>query len=265
MSINIPDKIPKLFVSIGIILFSFGYYNAEQADKVYFDKVDKYNIVIDSLKIEQVKVNYELEELVRISKNLSNKYDVEDPISIKKATTSFNRILSGDKNKLIVSDSINKLWEMQSKHSFNLKLLDKKTDLLHAKLLDDKDIRNKYQNFQSNIIILGIIFFIIGLFGWMMDEPDIPIVKQSEKIYQFCQSCGKAFTAIRKYGLERDQTPNHAFCETCYNNGEFLNSTLTQNELISTSLEAIKSKNWLTKKLLKSRLKRLERWNPEKY
>ena len=58
MSINIPDRLPKLFVLIGIIIFSIGYYNGEISDKEYLDKVDEFNELIE-LNMKEI---YELLE-----------------------------------------------------------------------------------------------------------------------------------------------------------------------------------------------------------
>jgi hypothetical protein len=266
MNINIPDKIPKLFVLIGLILIAFGYYNKDIANNEYYNKVDKFNTAVGALELEQMRVDNELTELKRISENLSIKFGIENPISIKDSlTTSFKQILSGNKKAVAVSDSINKLWERQSAHSFNLKLLDKKIKLERSKIDQDENLHNNYHNAQLFVIIIGMFFFFIGLITWLIDEQTNPVIKLSEKLHERCQSCGKVFTAVRQYGLEKDLTPNYAFCEECYNNGNFTNPELSESEIINFSMGTVKAKNWLYKRFLKARLKELERWNPHKY
>ncbi|ESU19465.1 hypothetical protein FEDK69T_31340 [Flavobacterium enshiense DK69] len=265
MSINIPDKISKLLVLLGILLIVFGVYRSEQSDEKYFEKIDLYNQWRDSISINELKIDNHLNNLKSVSKDLAIKYGVKNPIYSKDSTTHFNQILSGDKNAVLVSDSINKIWILYEQSQFENKLYHKKADMLDENLKVEKKYSENNQKAFSKIILLGFIFFLIGLFVWMTDENVNTEVKQSDKIYKWCQSCGKSFNSMKINGLNKNGEQNLAFCQFCYDNGEFTSPNLTKEDFLSQVNENLESKSWLTKRLVKARLNNLERWKKDIY
>jgi hypothetical protein len=269
MNINIPDKISKFFVLIGLILIGFSFYDNDSSEKNYFTKIDKYNEIKDSSSICKLVIEDKLENIKRISKNLSTKYDVENPIMINKdSSITFSRTLSGNELKIIVSDSINKLWENFRIFEFRDKVMDQKLDSFSNILESEKKLNASYHKFNNQLENFGFVFFIIGLFMWVLDEPDAKkknLEKLNEKIYPYCQSCGKSFTSVRKYGKEIEGTDNLAFCFECYDQGTFIDNETTKEEFLEKANVEIKNKNWFAKKILKSRFNDLERWNKNKY
>ncbi|ESU20209.1 hypothetical protein FEDK69T_30240 [Flavobacterium enshiense DK69] len=269
MNINIPDKISKLLVLIGVILIGYSFYNSGDVEKNYFAKIDNFNQLKDSSSISQLVLKDKLENIKLVAENLSIKYGTENPISLDKdSLVTFNRTLSGGKFESFVSDSINKLWIEYKRHEFKNEIIDKKIERYSTRLDEEKKLKDSYFKLNTELENIGFILFIIGIFLWMLDEPDEKkkeLINLNEKLYPFCQSCGKKFTSVRKYGKEIDSTDNLAFCEECYNDGKFTNDEITKEEFIEKSNIEIKDKNWLVKKILKSRFQNLERWNKNKY
>jgi hypothetical protein len=269
MNINIPDKIFKFFVLIGLILIGFSFYDNDSSEKNYFSKIDKYNEIKDSSLICKLVVNDKLENIKRISKNLSTKYNVENPIMISKDSTfRFIRTLSGNEQKVIVSDSIDKLWENLRSFEFRDKVMDQKLESFSTILASEKELNATYHKFNKQLEIFGWIFFMLGLLMWVIDEPHVKksnLEKLNEKIYPYCQSCGKSFTSVRKYGKEMEGTDNLAFCFECYYQGTFIDNEITKEEFLEKANFEIKNMNYFAKKILKSRFNNLDRWNKNKY
>lgn len=264
MNINIPDKIPKLFVLLGILMMGFSYFNHDQIEKNYFNKIDQYSNSNDSTQIGFIILKNEEEKIKKSSENLSLQYDVVNPISKKDSSIVFTRIIRGKENEMLVSDSINTLWTNYSNKKFRQEILIKKDELLGEKLKEEKSLRETYDDQNDQLRMIGYIFFIMGFIGWLFDEPDSEkkiIIKQNDKLYEFCQSCGKIFSSMRKYGTEVDNSPNYAFCIECYEQGKFTNPLLTKEEFLASRMEVHKKRNWLVKKIIKNRIGNLERWN----
>lgn len=269
MNINIPDKISKLFVLIGVILIGYSFYDNDNSEKNYFTKIDKLNELKDSSAVCGLISKEKMENIKLVSENLSIKYDVKDPIVENgDSTITFRRTLVGNEQQILVSDSINKLWEKYKYFKFREKLMDEKITRYSAVLKDEKALNKSYHDANGVLQKAGFILFFIGLFIWVIDSPDGEkdiLVNLQDKLYSNCQSCGKKFTSSRKYGKEIDSSNNLAFCEDCYNEGKFTNSELTKEEFIEKANEEIKNKNWLAKWILKNRFKNLERWNRNQY
>ncbi|WP_035745134.1 zinc ribbon domain-containing protein [Flavobacterium suncheonense] len=266
MNINIPDKISKFLVLIGILLLTYGIYRGDQNDQKYFEKIDLYNQWHDSVSINELKTDNYLNNLKSVSEDLAIKYNIKNPIYSTDSTTHFNRLLNGEKNAVLVSDSINKMWETYVQLKFKNKLYHKKADMLDKNLEAEKKFKQDSQGIFINIIVLGFCFLMLGLFLWFIDEHDTKTgVKQSDSIYKWCQSCGKSFSSIRINGLNKDGQANLAFCNCCYDNGEFTKPQLTKEDFLNEALIELKSKPWLVRKLLAVRLNNLDRWNPDKY
>ena len=132
---------------------------------------------------------------------------------------------------------------------------------LKNKLLIELDSNN-------NIIFYGFGFLTIGVFIWLLDEIQEEnrrlLVKVEDRLYRFCQSCGMKFTSVRKYGTNKDKSNSNAFCEDCYKKGKFTNPELTVEQVIQNSKLHFKG-NYFKKYLLKDRLRKLERFNINKY
>lgn len=269
MNINIPDKLYKLLTLIGLILIGYSFYNTEFIEQKYFSEIDKHREIKDSLLLSEMIIKNEKETLIKISNSLSKKYDVKNPITYSDSTVSFNRILSGPKNDLAVSDSLNNLWNDYLTNSFKLDLISKKLEFSKKYLDEEENLKKAYFDNYNEIRNFGFFIFLLGILLWSADIPalqkDRKLIKQGDKIYSFCQSCGKKFSSVLKYGTNKDKSKNYAFCNCCYKKGKFTNPNLTKEEFIETSMESIKKRNWLYKRILKNRLNDLERWSENIY
>ncbi len=269
MNINIPDKLYKLLTLIGLILIGYSFYNTEFIEQKYFSEIDKHREVRDSLLLSEMILKNEKQTLIGISESLSKKYSVENPISYSDSTVSFNRILNGPKNDLIVSDSLNNLWKGYLTNSFKLDLISKKLEFSIKYLEEEENLKKAYFDNYDEIRNFGFFILFLGILLWTADIPSQQNknkpTKQEEKIYANCQSCGKKFTSILKYGTNKNKTKNYAFCKNCFESGKFTNPDLTKDEFLNKTMESVKNKNWFYRRILKNKLDELERWSDNKY
>ena len=262
MSFNIPDKIYKLLILVGALLIGFGFYKLDITEKDYFSEIEKYRTLGDSISINTIKLEKRKSDLIKISNNLSITYEVENQISSNDSTLYFNRMLIGDKNTLIVSDSLQKLWVSYINSNFEFKLLDKKLSITDEHLEEKQKLKKSYFDNFEKILNLGYFFFFIGIILWAIDSENDTSkkIKQHEKIFNHCQSCAKNFSSMRNYGKNLDGSLNFAFCSECYYNGKFIEPNLQKEEARERFMDSIKNKNWIKKNLAKIIFENSERW-----
>ncbi len=251
MDINIPDKIYKLFVLLGIIII--GYSEIQLSDKIG-------NWEKDFNKITTERNLFELEKI-------SADFEFEKTESSVDYYSDFVEKSNEQKIKNIYIDSLlilrTKLLFLKKENAIN----SKKAEQFSSKftiLKEDLSRINESSKAQHNI---GIILFSLGILMWMIDETKVSqiLLKQNEKLYPWCQSCGKKFSSIIKYGTNKDSSNNYAFCKNCYIKGKFSNPNITKDEFLENIKNEIISKSWWSKIILMDRFRTLERWNDNKY
>lgn len=267
MSLNIPDSIPKLFVLIGIIGLAVGFYVEKELTEDYYTKFDKFAEIQDLVKLESYIVDLELDNLIERSKQLSKIYNLENPISEKDSTITFNQTFFGDKKKVELTDSLSPYWDNYIKKKKKLDILNKRREIKSRNIDSEEKLMNSRREFYSTFSIIGSIILVSGLFSWAIEgsSKSKRLIKQSDKLYDNCQSCGHNFSSIRHYGSENDKTENFAFCIDCYKNGEFQEPDLTREDFLKRKKEILKKSNWFTRRILMVRFRNLERWNKNNY
>jgi hypothetical protein len=248
MTLNIPDKVYKLVILLGLILIGYSEYKSNRNEKLDTVKQEKYFVYQDSLMVSTLKSNSNL-----------NKKDSLFTIIVS---------INNNRKELIVNKKLKALWEIHSNNEFNIKLLREKLRVLKFEMDSEDKIRESHYKINKTLMDLGVIFFLIGLFMWNVDEflNDRKLIeKQNEKVYKNCQSCGKKFSSIRNYGLNYDKSFNYSFCKECFIDGEFTNSNLTKEDFFNQVNETLKTKSWLKRKLVLNSLYFLERWKEEEY
>lgn len=270
MNFNVPDKLYKLPILMGAILVGYGIYFGNTEEDKYISKVNEYNHFLDSIRISVFERNYKLQVLTKKSDIISRQYCVDNPIKERDSIISFTRKLSGTPNELIVNDSISAEWDKLEIHRYKIDLLKKKESLFSTKLDAAEKEKEASLDLSLKIYEIGFFLIFIGVTFWSYEEILKPSLKKKNKklhkvVYPHCQSCGKRFSPVLKYGINRDKTDNYAFCANCYKNGFFIDKSLSYSDVVSEALEATKSKNRLYKWLLKRRLSNLERWRLNQY
>lgn len=262
MSLNIPDKIYKLLILIGVLLIGYGFYKIENTEKLYFQEIEKYRTLSDSISILELKRAKKKSDLQKISINLSKTYNIKNQIKANDSTLIFNRALTGVKTNMLVSDSLQKLWLDYSNLSFKLKILDKKLSFADRYLSEEKNLKTSYLNNFKKILYLGYLFFFIGCIMWLIDsETDSSKkTKQHKRLYNYCQSCAKNFNSMRVYGKNKDDSMNFAFCSYCYDDGKFLEPGLTKQEAKERFLSSFQKNNRLKRFLANIRFNKIDRW-----
>lgn len=264
MNFNVPDKIYKLLTLLGILLIGYSYFNTNELEKNYFSEIDENRALKDSLLLNEMRLQYKREQIINIADNLAKQNQVDNPINSSDSLLIFNRVLSGPKPNLKVSDSLNNLWLAYKEQKFKNSILLKKIELSDDYLAQEKRLKKSYSETNNHLHFAGLAIFLLGILLWFYEsslDGETKKIKQQEKVYYFCQSCGKKFNSMLKYGTNKDKSLNYAFCQECYKKGKFTNPKLTKDEFLKSQKESIKEKNWLKRKVLMTRFKSLERWN----
>ncbi|GAA6766482.1 hypothetical protein AAFH68_24240 [Flavobacterium sp. CGRL1] len=268
---TIPDNYYKLFLYSGLVIIAYCFVNSFESQKSYNIKVDSSNSYIDTLKIKRIYQEKEKKILIEISDDLSRRYNITNPIKATDSTASFNYIIKGTKEEIIVSDSIKKLWNKYINGNFEIDLLDTKIDMIKKNLSNDKDFFENQQYFYFGLAIFGALLGFVGIHGMeklqKFQETLIQLDISSKDIkYKFCQSCGKNFNSLRLNGKNKDGEVNYAFCSDCFNKGKFTESIKNKEEFDSIVDEELKKcTNKKEKEALEKRFKLLERWNSDDY
>lgn len=268
MTLNIPDKVYKLGILLGLILIGYSEYKSDLNEKLDTLKQEKYFVYQDSLMVSTLKSNNYLNNLQNETELLLKQYKTNS--NLNKKDSLFTIIVSTNNNRkeLIVNKKLKALWEIHSKNEFNIKLLREKLRILKFEMDSEDKIRESHYKINKTLMNFGGIIFMMGLFMWIADEffnDSRLIEKQNEKVYKNCQSCGKKFSSIRNYGLNHDKSFNYSFCKECFTDGEFTNLNLTKEDFFNQAKERLKTKSWLKRKLILNSLYFLERWKEEEY
>lgn len=266
MNITIPDSLPKLLVLIGIIAMAFGIYVDKELDEEYYNKFDRFDKIQDAVTLESYLVKLEKKDLLERARQLSKCINTENPIKDNDSIISFLKVFSGDKRKVLITDSLEKYWNRYITKQKKLDILIKKKEIQLKNLNSEEKLRDSRKEYYNSFFNLGLLFFIMGIFSWYLERLNISNeIKQNKQKYNYCQSCGYKFSSIRPYGTEKNNKENFAFCIECYNKGKMNEPELTKEEFINRKKEEIKHKNWFTRKILMARFNKLERWNKNKY
>jgi len=264
MTINIPDKFYKLLILVGLISIAFGFYGIDKSEREYFNEIDSNRKISDTIELSKMRLGNERESLIHIARVLSKTHDVDNPITENDSVLTFNRILTGEKNSLVVSDSIQILWLKYRENQFKLELLRKRKLRADNYLNDEKSLKDSYINNYVEFRDFGFALFFVGILIWMFEMPfgamKKKTVKLNDRIYPHCQSCGVDFNSMRTYGTNKDKTENLAFCKKCYKRGKFTNPKLTKEEFTQAYQDKIKDKSWVIRKIIEYRMENLERW-----
>lgn len=268
---SIPDNVYKLTLLIGIFLMGYSTLEDRQNSDMYFSKVNGFNASIDSLDIEIMKIEHQKKKLVEASKFLSKRNGIENPILNRDSLLVFTQTITGAKNEVLVSDSLSILWDDYKESQFKIDMFNKQLKTRKEALKNAKEEFRSNGDFNSWLGWAGAFFFLFGSIGMFLiqdiqDELLKRQLREKPKYYKYCQSCGKKFSSMRHTSKNIDGTINTAFCTACFDNGIFIEPDLTQEEFKRRSiLEVRKRKTWIGKKLLLSRLKKLERWDADDY
>lgn len=268
---SIPDKFYKLLVLLGIILIGFSFYTIKENEKNYFNKIDTYNNIVSELKILELEIENEENKLIDYDDDISIKYNVKKSIKKNKnGKISFTYTVLGEKNSLIASKLMTIKWDNYEAKNFKFKILNQKRENYATYLKDVEKHKLLLEDECSDYLLAGIILFSLGLITWLTEDSLINSINEfnknkkiNEKLYTNCQSCGMRFSSARFYGKNKDESNSNAFCEDCYQNGEFTEPELTLEQVKEKAKPFIKT-NFLGRSKL-NHLNRLERFNRNKY
>jgi ribosomal protein S14 len=252
---NIPDKLYKLSILIGLFLIGFSWLKSNESYKEYSAKYEKYDNYFDSLKLLDEEIAFKQDLFISRCSEVEIKHNIDSICYNEDDEIFFNKPLSSEPSLKTDVLILEKEW-------FRIKELQHKKELLNIKLEDssaEHDEANEDLAYWADefdwLKTVGFIFTGFGLALWFIDENVKPEErkKQFDKIYNSCQSCGNNFSSVRRYGKNQDGTFNLGLCNECYDDGDFVES------------DRYCEKHEIKRRISKNRKRRffdkLERWN----
>jgi NMD protein affecting ribosome stability and mRNA decay len=128
-------------------------------------------------------------------------------------------------------------------------------DEAKKELISEKE---EFESFQK----IGLLLIAIGVAVWLVEEKEKQQIKikQFDKIYNSCQSCGNRFNSLRLYGKNQDGSFNLGLCKDCYDNGSLKEVDITIEIAFKRYCSEQNIKNGIRKFISWWRFSQLERW-----
>ncbi len=270
---NIPaiDSIGKLLVFLGIaiiVISSFFTYQRYQfleekgvtvmnAQIPYITELKSSTEKISSFNVELSKIdsqrNKAFSELNLDQTHFKTLYPKYKQLSLKwdSVYNLYNRIITD--STLITKLNI----EYEQKN--------KEYDIIYSNFKNEKSTALIF-------ILSGFMLIFLGIIIWYEKESfekSILLRQNLDKptFSKCCQSCGKSFSSLIKYGTENNGLINYNFCLPCFQNGKFVEQELTFSEMsrkIKNELTANSISGHRQKKIL-NKLGKLDRWKKDHY
>ena len=263
----IPDKFYKLLVYLGIGLIIYAWVSRQNDYQVYEKKRIEFNVEIKKIENQSKYLDLELKDIYSEADYLSKKNAIKNPLSITDTSYKFSQVLIGNYIEKNVSDSIMKLLSKYDQKNKEFRL---KNDELLIKKYELEELKGslvEIETFSMQMMVIGSILAFIGSFLWFayeFNENEILRRQNLDKpsFSSYCQSCGKYFNSMIRYGTEDNGQKNYHFCSNCYSNGCFTEKELTLPELKEKLKKELilKKRSKLMIRIILNRLSNLERW-----
>lgn len=249
---TIPDKPYKLFLLLSIFIVWFCFNKRIELANDLENKNEVYFNLLDSIGVKKYESEFLENKLKNDCKYLADSFLEYKFYKIENNEIGFNHFyVSDDKDFNIELKKLSKDFDKIELLKHELNILQLKSNLNRQSL---NSYKLSYNSFDFSYIIgisFGIAILILSMVKYFNDSENI-----LEKNYINCQSCGNKFSSMVMYGKYSDGKYNKAFCDKCYNNGEFIDPDFNINQYIIKQ-----SKNNLFRKFkLKIRYAKLERW-----
>lgn len=268
---NFPS-IPQGHLQILLVILIYLLYTEYQEDRKYIsESMSKYEIasndylnnsttlMLDSIyKADELSdIEKEHERITKYVKKVNYKLPTEENISIiakidslKKARTATLKEFVEIKNKIVMM-------------KYNLDY--------STRLVEEVKGRNYVWFYFIMTLLIALIIYEIGKEGLRTSKAN-EIEYYKNRTYRYCQSCARYFSPLLSHGKEKDGTENKGFCNECYNDGEFLNTELKEQDVIENIIKANaikvnpkKIKSLVNTTRIELKVNRMVRWNKNPY
>lgn len=263
----IPDKTFKLFIYLGLALVAYSFFVNEHNSEVYNDKRMAFNVEIKKLEFEAKYLSDDLKLIHSKATDLAKEHKIENPLKIDDTSYTFTEVIEGSIERKNVSDIVAKLLKDYKNKSREFKLKDDSLSVKRYELTQLEDVISDRDEFFFVVLILGVVIFFIGLTDWVISENFEKKLLQRQNLdkptfSENCQSCGREFDSMVRYGTEANGEKNYHFCNVCFAKGEFTNPNLTLDELKKETSKRLEGKKRSKRqvKLALKKLASLERW-----
>jgi hypothetical protein len=264
---QVSENLHSILIAIGLFLLGYAIYEYTKTFKEHDEvKTTVYDLHgrLDSVRIEK-KINR-----IESDHSLMNLYErqgIKGGISID--DTAFIQKV----NLLPVSSKIKDSLELiylQYRHKVKaLSIIQKNTMAKHQYL---NYIRNKPMAYILTCLLIclcGFGIFFLGYYGIQKQQllRDRILMHQQTSLsvdVVRCQSCGKRFSSMVRYGKEKNGKLSKSFCNSCYHNGKFTEPDLTFVQMKNRSLYSDDVSFFKRRKVARI-LKKLDRWNDDHY
>jgi ribosomal protein S14 len=259
---NIPDKLYKVSIFIGLFLTGFFYLKDNESYKEYESVYHNYDDLTDSLSVLEEEIYYDQENFKRACDEIEFKYDLDSIYYISGDHIIFSKLFSNDRviqsDMLMLEGKWSKIRSLRHKEELlNIRINKSASDHDEAKkeLISAKEEFESFQKF-------GLFLIAIGIAVWFIEEKhkQQEKIKQFDKIYNSCQSCGNRFNSLRLYGKNQDGSFNLGLCKDCYDNGSLKEVDLTIEIAYKRYCSKHNIKNGIRKYIIWWLFNKLERW-----
>lgn len=262
---QLPDNLNRIILGIGLFLIGYGFYQFQHHDaavKASGKTALDLAAVLDSIGLEN-----RIQTLVANKRvaNLMDRHGLAAPLSID--DNSFHVTTFAPIAVKTLKDSV---LDVMIAYMHTSKTFESQKGRAERELLavaGEIDVHTRAKWGHLSLALTGMIFFFLGGFGLAKDEyrKDALLMQQHRHSgHTRCQSCGKLFSAMVRFGRECEGTPSAAFCSGCYENGQFTEPDITFAEVEQRALKNVP--RTLKEELeLSQLLRRLERWRQDAY
>ncbi|WP_433863112.1 zinc ribbon domain-containing protein [Sphingobacterium thalpophilum] len=270
---KLPDNTNKIYLVLSIVAVYF-IINSIQSEK---KKLDNAFIELTKEGDEQQKsliaASNSLIKLSKYSEYISNRYKINNPVSISDSIATINLDNDTSKNYIAAVELILPVY-----FECNAALINKSVYKIRfnwAKEKHSHDIEY-FNKITTSLYIIGCMFvflFLASLYSLRKQEQKIELNEEHKRfidkynlrekgpLKDNCQSCGRTFDSIITVSKNIDGTYNYSFCSECYYDGQFVKSFEDVSSLITTNSTFSDEE----KVLYIERLQQLDRWNANKY
>jgi len=266
---NLPDNFYKILAALGLLIIGYCFFEVQKSDLIFDNHIRELKAARDSAAVKKFTFANKKSQLLRKADRLAKQYNIPNPIVAKDTTYALSYTYSTSNSKQLDND-VSELYE----NIIEVNLEERLQMVIYDIKIDEASSAADNNNDDSIVFfIFGFIGFVLLVFGlsylsWQQKINDTLLLNQVEdktKPYNYCQSCGKLFSAVRAHGKNKTGELNLAFCNECFTDGSYSEPNLTFEEFLKRVQPDLNKQSKSDKKALLKRFNDLERWKTDEY
>lgn len=170
MGFNVPDKLYKLFIVIGVLLVYITKNEISIIKESKFKKDVELFSYEDTLRLLNIQLEFDKDELFQKASDYSLLNETENPIKIVDSLIEFKYVLKGPDNLIKTQLMLKNQWDAYNKTK-------QKITFFEVKKINFKKQLQKFSEYYENniktqrfFLWTGALLFIFGVFSWLNDD-----------------------------------------------------------------------------------------------